>query len=225
MKDHGKRSLAAGTCLLAAFAVWTALICCVDVKPAGPEGTEIGLASVNVWFHRLTGVHMTLYTVTDWLGLVPILVCISFGVLGTVQLIKRKSLLRVDPDIILLGVYYLLIIFLYLLFETVPINYRPVLIGGRTEASYPSSTVLLVLSVMPTLGFQIGRRTACRTVKRVARLLAAAFSAFMVAGRTISGVHWLSAIIGSMLLSAGMFQFYRYGVSLTDRRRERLREE
>ena len=219
MRENGKRYLKAGACLLAAFAVWTVLIRFIDVRPAGPYGTEIGLAAVNTWFHRLTGVHMGLYTVTDWLGLVPILICFCFGALGAVQLVTRKSLLRVDADIILLGVYYVLIIFLYLLFEMIPLNYRPVLIDGRLEPSYPSSTVLLVLSVMPTLEFQTGRRTG-RTVRTIASAFSAEFSLFMAAGRAVSGVHWFSDIIGSALLSAGMFTLYRYGVCLTDRRRE-----
>ena len=223
MRENGKKYLAAGVCLIAAFVIWTALIRCVDVRPAGPERTEIGLAAVNTWFHRLTGVHMALYTVTDWLGLVPVCICICFGILGAVQLVSRKSLFRVDADIILLGVYYAAIIFMYLLFETVALNYRPVLIDGRTEPSYPSSTVLLVLGVMPTLEYQAGRRAGL-TVRRLAAVFSAAFSVFMVLGRTLSGVHWLSDIIGSVLLSAGMFMMYRYGVFLADRRRGRRTE-
>ena len=151
MKRTGKTDLAAGAALLAAFGIWTWLVRCVDVRPIGPEGTSVGMAAFNGWFHRVTGVHMALYTLTDWLGLVPVLVCVCFGVMGAVQLFRRKSLLKVDPDILLLGVYYILVIAAYLLFEMIPVNYRPVLIDGMLEASYPSSTTLLVLSVMPTL--------------------------------------------------------------------------
>ena len=94
---------------------------------------------------------MVIYTITDWLGLVPIFICLIFAGIGLAQLIQRKSLFRVDYDIIVLGIYYIIVIFGYLIFEMIPINYRPVLIDGFMEASYPSSTTLLVLSVMPTL--------------------------------------------------------------------------
>ena len=154
-RSSGRKVLFTGIGFLTAFAVWTILIRFVDVRAAGPEGTKIGFAAFNVWFHRLTGVHMTIYTITDWLGLVPVFVCVCFGVLGCAQLVKRRSLYRVDPDILLLGGYYLLVIFGYLFFEMVPINYRPILIEGYLEASYPSSTTLLVLSVMPTLKFEM----------------------------------------------------------------------
>ena len=204
-----KRNLLTGVGLIGAFALWTALIQCVDVQAVGQNGTKIGFAEFNVWFHQLTGIHMTIYTITDWLGLVPIFICLCFGVLGLVQLVKRRSLLKVDPDIMLLGAYYVLVIACYLIFEMIPINYRPVLIEGRLEASYPSSTTLLVLSVMPTLMFQANRRVSNAMIKKVVSVFVIAFSMFMVIGRLISGVHWATDIIGSVLLSAGLYMLYR----------------
>ena len=194
---------------MATFALWTVLIRHIDVQKAGPNGTEIGFATINVWFHRLTGVHMLVYKITDWLGLVPIIICMCFGVLGLVQLIKRRSILRVDPDILLLGIYYVLVIACYLIFEMIPINYRPILINGNLEASYPSSTTLLVLSVMPTLKYQSDRRIANPMTRKSIALFVFAFSLFMVTGRLISGVHWATDIIGSVFLSSGLFMVYR----------------
>jgi len=214
MRERGKQFLRTGIFLMASFAVWTGLIETVDVRIAGETGTEIGFAALNEWFHQFTGVHMLLYAVTDWLGLVPVFICVMFGVFGCVQMLHRKSLLRVDLDILLLGGYYLLVILGYLLFEMFPINYRPVLIEGRLEASYPSSTTLLVLSVMPTLRFQAYRRLRSMRGKHTIRVLTMLFSLFMVAGRWFSGVHWLTDIIGSVLLSRGLFCMYRAAVLL-----------
>ena len=220
MKRNEKTHLLAGIGFLIAFLLWTVLIRCIDVQAAGPGVTNVGFAAFNLWFHKLTGVHMNVYTFTDWLGLVPIAVCLGFGVVGVFQLIRRRSLLRVDPDIILLGLYYILVILAYLTFEMVPINYRPVLINGVLEASYPSSTTLLVLSVMPTLKLQIDRRTDKSLVRNVTGVFVIAFSAFMVIGRLIAGVHWATDIIGAVFLSMGLFLLYRYAVDLADRRRE-----
>ena len=212
-----KRNLLTGVGLIGAFALWTVLIRRVDVQAVGQNGTKVGFADFNVWFHQLTGVNMTLYTITDWLGLVPIFICLSFGGLGLVQLIKRRSLLRVDSDILLLGVYYVLVIVCYLIFEMIPINYRPVLIEGRLEASYPSSTTLLVLSVMPTLMCQTYRRVENSLIRKAVATFVIAFSMFMVFGRLISGVHWATDIIGSILLSAGFYMLYRSVVMYTDK--------
>ncbi len=212
-----KRNLLIGSVLIAAFALWTSLIQWVDVQAVGQNGTKIGFADFNVQFHQLTGVNMTIYTITDWLGLVPVFVCLCFGMLGLVQLIRRKRLLRVDVDILLLGVFYVIVIACYLIFEMIPINYRPVLIEGRLEASYPSSTTLLVLSVMPTLMFQVNRRVSNAMIKKAVVVFVIAFSMFMVIGRLISGVHWATDIIGSVLLSAGLYMLYRSAVLFSDK--------
>ena len=219
MKNDRKSVLRAGIILLVAFGLWTALIQHVDVRPAGPNGSSVGFAAINVWFHQMTGVHMGLYAITDWLGLVPIGVCLGFGGLGLHKWVKRRSLLRVDPDILLLGVYYVLVILGYLVFEMIPINYRPVLIEGVLEASYPSSTTLLVLSVMPTLKFQADRRFRSSHLRKITSAFVVAFSAFMVVGRLVSGVHWATDIVGSIFLSAGLFLLYRFAVARADRRR------
>ena len=215
-----KRVLLLGVGLIAAFVLWTFLIMSVDVQYVGQRGTAIGFAEFNIWFHGLTGVSMLLYTVTDWLGLVPIAVCMCFAVMGLVQLIKRRSLFKVDLDILLLGIYYILVILAYLIFEMIPINYRPILIDGFLEAFYPSSTTLLVLSVMPTLILQIKRRSKRKTVKNAVCAFAVVFSVFMVVGRLISGVHWATDIIGSILLSFGLFELYHAVVLYTDKRKE-----
>ena len=220
-----KRNLLTGVGLIVAFALWTVLIQRVDVQIVGQNGTKIGFADFNVWFHQLTGVHMTLYTITDWLGLVPIFICLCFGAMGLVQLIKRRSLLRVDSDILLLGVYYVMVIACYLIFEMIPINYRPVLIGGRLEASYPSSTTLLVLSVMPTLMFQANRRVSNAMIRKAVAVFVVAFSMFMVIGRLISGVHWATDIIGSVLFSAGLYMLYRSAVLYADKAKKANRSK
>ena len=104
--NRKNRTLCNGLVILLFFASWTVLVQTVDVQPAGETGKAVGFATANSWFHQFTGVHLLLYAVTDWLGLVPVFVCLLFGILGLAQLIRRKSLLKVDPDLILLGIYY-----------------------------------------------------------------------------------------------------------------------
>lgn len=214
MISNGKKYLFAGSILLAGFVLWTALLQMIDVQPLGQNGTNIGFATINLLFHRQTGVHITLYNITDWLGLVPIFVCFIFGIIGLIQLVRRKSLLKVDYDILILGIYYIIVILCYLIFEMIPINYRPVLINGFLETSYPSSTTLLVLCVIPTLTEQLNRRLKNWHIKKAVTLMTAGFSLFMVIGRLVSGVHWLTDIIGSALLSTGLFFLYKATILL-----------
>ena len=207
-----KKCLCISVFMLVSFIIWTLLISFVDVKAIGPEGSSVGFATLNGAFHNLTGAHMWLYTVTDWLGLVPIAVCLGFAIFGLAQWIKRKSLLKVDLSILALGGFYLLVMATYILFEYAVINYRPVLISGYLEASYPSSTTMLVMCVMPTALMQLSSRIKNKILRSILTYLIIGFTAFMVIGRLVSGVHWITDIIGGALVSSGLVLMY-YGLA------------
>ena len=190
------------------FVLWTVLVCFVDVRAIGPQESSVGFATLNGYIHDLTGVNMRLYVITDWLGLVPIGVAFGFAVLGLVQWIKRKSLLKVDRSILTLGGFYIVVMAVYILFEIVVINYRPTLIGGYLEASYPSSTTMLVMCVMPTAMMQFSKRIKNELFRRCVMFIIIAFIVFMVIGRLVSGVHWITDIIGGALFSTSIVLMY-----------------
>lgn len=203
-----RKMLWMGAGLIAVFVLWTVLVSVVDVRAIGPNGSSVGFATLNGYVHNLTGVNMRLYSITDWLGLVPIGVAFGFAVLGLVQWVGRKSLFKVDRSILALGGFYVAVMAVYILFEFVVINYRPVLIDGYLEASYPSSTTMLVMCVMPTAMMQLHARIKSDVFRRCVLISIAAFTAFMVIGRLASGVHWLTDIIGGALVSAGLVITY-----------------
>ena len=204
MKKENRKFLSASICLIAAFVIWTFAVRFLDVQAIGPQGSCVGLATLNGAVRDFVGSNMSLYMLTDWLGLVPILFALGFAVLGAIQWIKRRRILKVDRDILALGVFYLAVMAAYVLFEELAINYRPVLIEGILEVSYPSSTTLLATCVMPTAATVLKPRMRNPIFKRFAVCAIYAFTAFMVVGRIISGVHWLSDIIGGILLSLGL---------------------
>ena len=148
---------------------------------------------------------MTLYVLTDWLSLIPIAVVMAFGLFGALQWVKGKHILKVDRSILALGVFYIVTLVCFLVFEAAVINYRPVLIEGILESSYPSSTTLLVLCVMPAARMELGRRM--KNGRWVSRIIII-FEVFMIVSRLLSGVHWLTDIIGGILLSAGLVMLY-----------------
>lgn len=213
MKKRNQKYFAITVGLLVFFILYTIALMYVDVKPIGPGDSSVAFASINESVKDLFDVNMFLYNITDWLGLVPILVALGFAFLGLVQLIKRKSLLRVDSSILVLGGFYLLVMAAYLFFEYHIVNYRPVLINNVLEASYPSSTTMLVMCVMPTAMMQLNRLIQKKTVKNFINSLLGVFTVSTVMGRMFSGVHWLTDILGSILLSSALVLLY-YSVNL-----------
>ena len=197
------------TALWAAFVLFTLLLTCVDVQSIGPQGSAVVFATVNGWAFQLLGVHLLWYHITDWLGVVAIAIAFAYAVTGLCQLIKRKSIRKVDRHILVLGGFYLLVIACYIFFENVVINCRPILMGGNLEASYPSSHTMIVVSIMATAAMAF--RALCPQKREwclAAGIFAAVVIAVTVMGRLIAGVHWLTDIVGGLLLSAALVVSY-----------------
>lgn len=209
MKKRNQVRVCVAVVLLIGFVLWTFLVRFIHTRPIGPQGSVVGFATLNEYVHSLTGVNMLLYTVTDWLGFVPIGVAFGFAIFGLIQWIKRKSFFKVDRSILALGGFYIAVMAVYALFEFIVINYRPVLINGYLEASYPSSTTMLVMCVMPTAIMQLNTRIKNRAFRCCAAVAFSLFIAFMVIGRLVSGVHWVTDIIGGALISAALVMTYK----------------
>jgi len=194
----------------ALFALLIVLLRCVDVEPVGAAGTSVGLSHMNRFVFELTGVNMVWYNITDWLGLAAIIAAFLFSVTGLVQLIKRRSILKVDKEILALGGLYILVIGVYVLFENVSVNYRPIIMPGcsNPEASFPSSHTMLVCVIMGSTIIIIGKYIKKKSLCMVIRGICAAVIAVTVVGRLVSGVHWFTDILGGLLISTFLLTMY-----------------
>jgi undecaprenyl-diphosphatase len=209
MKKKTKVRFTFAGVLFLLFVLFTLLVTFVDVKPIGPQQSEVGLAAVNCFVFKLFGVHLVWYHITDWLGVVAILIAFSFGALGLYQLIVRRGLKKVDSSILVLGAFYILVIACYVFFEYVIVNYRPVILEPGLEASYPSSHTMIVVCIMGTAPLQLRRlcprrKNLCLGMDVAAILI----SAVTVIGRLISGVHWFTDVVGGLLLSSALVALY-----------------
>lgn len=208
--------------LFVLFIIYTILVVTVDVQPVGPEKSKIGFASINMAVFRSLGESSFWYTLTKYLGVIAILVVLGFGVVGLLQMIRRKNFFRTDLEILVLGGFYVVMAAFYLLFEKVILNYRPVLEEGKLAASYPSSHTMLVCCVMATAIFQFNRMIKNQTICILADIAAVVVIALMVMGRLLSGVHWLTDIIGGVLISAALVMLY---VSVVQMLKDKIRSK
>lgn len=201
------------------FLVYTLLVKFVDVKPTGvfspKTGDEsyVGFATMNLAFRDLVGQNFTLYDITDWGSIITIPIGTIFLIVGIIELVKRKSLLKVDANILALGLFYIADLIVFLMFNFIVINYRPCLIENNgqmyLEPSYPSSTTLLAITLLITCIDQINIYIKKNNELRISLItICVILTAFFVIGRAISGVHWLSDIIGGAILAATLMALY-----------------
>lgn len=203
-----KKSFICSGVLFILFAVFTFMVIKVDVSAAGPNRSMIGLSAINKFVFDGLGVSDIWYKITEVLGAIALLTAFGFGILGLIQLIKRKSLFKVDKDILLLGGFYLIIIAVYVLFENLTINYRPILIDGNLEASFPSTHTMLAVFIMSTAIYQFHTRIKNKNLRYTAEALSSIVLVMTVVGRLLSGVHWFTDIVSGVLISFAFVMLY-----------------
>lgn len=209
MKNKHRKNFTITGLLFLSFLLFTCIVKTVDVKAIGPKGSSVGLAALNQFVFQRLGVHLGWYAVTDWLGVAALLTACGFALVGLTQLLRRKSLLKVDGGILLLGAFYVAAAAVYVLFECVVVNYRPIILHTELEASYPSSHTMLVICVMSTAIMQFRRLLPEKKGLRIFLDGAAVLLIVVtVVGRLLSGVHWFTDILAGVLLSSALVMLY-----------------
>lgn len=219
-KNTNKRLMYFGVFLCVAL-LFTLLVKVVDVRAIGPKGTSVGFSHINGFFHKLSGVNMILYDITDFLGIVSILVVVYFAFKGFMQLVREKSLFKVDKYIIALGVLYGVVMATYVVFEVLIINYRPIIMPGEieVEASFPSSHTMLICVVLGSAAIVWSKVWEGNETLRKCLVYACYFCiGFTIAGRLFSGVHWFTDILGGVFYSLAMIEAFLIAVGELEER-------
>ena len=190
--------------------MFTVLVATLDKAPIGPYSTEIGFSTVNDYVSGLFPFNGFLYTLTKIIGYVSILGGGVFAIAGLYQLITRRSLRKVDRLIYCLGGLYVALGAVYFAFEKIVINYRPVLLEGETypAASYPSSHTMLATVILWSVVLVIDSYVKNKKTANAIKLVCGILMIVNVVCRLASGVHWLTDIVGGILISATLISFF-----------------
>ena len=186
---------------------FTLLVKFVDVNNIGSSNTPVGFSTLNNFIFETIGINIVWYHITDYLGLLPIFMALVYLVIGIIQLIKRKSLFKVDKEIIILGIFYIAIVIVYIFFEKVVVNFRPILLDGVLEASYPSSHTFITICLCVS-SFMINKKLFNCKLTKILNIFLIIIMTFIIIGRLISGVHWFTDILGGLLISATLLAIF-----------------
>lgn len=193
----------------AMFVIWTLLIKFVDVQAIGPENSLVGFATLNGAVQSKLGFNGFWYELTKLFGYFALIVAAGFACAGLIQLIKRKSIKKVDYNILALGVLYIVVVVLYVIFEKFPVNFRPLILEEGLEASYPSTHTFLILTLIGSATQEIKNYMKNPKAALVLKLGAYLIMILASVGRLLSGVHWTTDIVGGLLLATVLLSFPR----------------
>ena len=196
------------------FILFLVLVRTFDVAPIGPEESSVGFAGLNAVFAAHFPFNASLYKLTEYLGYAALLVAAGFAVAGFVDLFRKRSLKKLAPEFFALAGIYALVIFFYVFFDKVAVNFRPVLLEETLEPSFPSTHTLLAVTILSTAMIAFSRLVKNKLLARIFCVLASLLMLAIVVGRALSGVHWLTDIVGGLLLSGALVILY---ISLLER--------
>ena len=202
-----KRNLLFSVLFLFLAILFTILVQVVDVEAIGPNGSLVGFATINQLVFDTLKTNDTLYHLTEWVGILPIFIALLYALVGFGELIKAKDLRKVDKNLLSLAVFYIVVIGVYVLFEIYEVNYRPILMDGVLEASYPSSHTMMAICICGSSLF-ISKRIFKTQFAKGLNLLSILVMIFLVVGRLVSGVHWFTDILGGILISGALLMIF-----------------
>jgi len=210
--ENTKKSYLFAFILLVIAVVFTVLVSKIDVKPIGPVNpetnvtSEVGFASINGAVHEKLGFNDTFYTISKYAGYLALVLVVFYAFTGLIELLQKKSLKGVNKVLYALAVFYVCVAVVYVLFEVMIINYRPVIMDGELEASFPSSHTMLALCVCGSSLIVSKHIIKKENFRKLLNIGAWIVMLLVVVTRVLSGVHWITDICGGILISLFMLQ-------------------
>ena len=206
--SKSKKLFLTTTILAVLSTLFTIIIAFVDKGNIGPNASDVGLSHFNKFFKNLIGQNELFYTISKVFGLLIFGIVLAYFIVAIIQIIKRKSIRKVDKKIWILGIFYIILALIYFAFELLKINYRPVLVDGKLEPSYPSSHTLFAVFICVTAFYTNNKLITNKKIKLISNTIVSLVGIITIIGRVLSGVHWITDVMGGLLISTTLALAY-----------------
>lgn len=183
------------------------ILLCFDKAVIAENGYEVGLSHINNLVNYSYKENVDL--MSDLIFYVTFIVVIYAFSIGLYQLIKKKSLYKVDKSIIIFGIALVIAIIVWLLFDKViELNIRPT---HKIEGSFPSTHVMLATFFALSCHGFLCLRDQDKLIKYSSLVLAIIIIVIVTITRVIAGVHYITDVCGGLFIGLS-FYFCTFGL-------------
>lgn len=180
--------------------IFTILVSFVDVKIFNVTNTKIGLYSLNKIFLVNSINSNYINIISNGIFLICLLVIILMLLLITFEYFKTK---KINKNNLNFFIHFLIMVLIWIIFDKILIiNYRPILINGNIEGSYPSTHVMVSTFVLLFLSDQLKK---IFKNDKIFYIISIGLIIIQSISRILLTMHWFTDIIGGLLIGCLLF--------------------
>ncbi len=143
---------------------------------------------------------------TDIILITALLVLGVFAALGLYQLINRKSLKKVDRNLLAFIPTFLIMFVIYIIFEKfLIINVRP---DGSGEPSFPSTHTMIVATVFFITMLNLKKYVNQKPLRIILSIVMLILICLTAVGRVLANKHWPTDVLGGVIFSVVLAGIY-----------------
>lgn len=134
--------------------------------------------------------------ITDVIVASAIAVVVVFACLGLYQWVSRKSLKKVDPQLLWMPLPLAIMAVVYFIFEKlIVLNVRP---NGSGEPSFPSTHVMITATVFFITMLIIPKYVKQKSLRIILEVIMVIMIILICIGRVLANMHWPIDVVGGV---------------------------
>lgn len=137
--------------------------------------------------------------ITDIILITAIAILGVFAILSLTEWVKRKSLKKVDKELLAMLPSLALMAITYFIFDKLFIlNTRP---NGSGEPSFPSTHTMVTATIFLMTMFALPKYIKNKSLRIILDVVMAILIVLVSIGRVAANMHWVSDVVGGLIFS------------------------
>lgn len=181
--------------------ILTILVKTVDIYYNVITKSNIGLYSLNKLFLN-NNEFQFLKIISEIIFIICLLIIVIIGAMLIINYIKTKAINKKQKNFL---IYLFILFIIWVLFDKVLIiNYRPIVVDGKIEGSYPSTHIMVITYTLLSLSYLLENKVN----QKMKYILSIIFILITFSGRVLSLMHWFTDGLCGLLVGLTFYLLF-----------------